>query len=59
MDHKGFYITKFLRKGVDPPIAIDSQIDDPTYGRSINWCPQQYRLGTYNQVNFNEWNFSE
>ena len=46
MDHKGFYITKFFRQGVDPPIAIDSQIDSPTYGRSANWCPAKYRIGT-------------
>jgi hypothetical protein len=58
MDHKGFYVTKFLRQGVDPAIAIDDQIQNPTYGRSINWCPTEYRRGTNEEVDFTEWNYT-
>lgn len=58
MDHKGFYVTKFLRQGTDPAITIDAQIDNPLYGRSINWCPTEYRQGDNTEVDFTEWNFS-
>jgi hypothetical protein len=61
MDHKGFYITKFMRQGTDPAVAIDAQIMDARFGRSINWCPASpvnYRQGTFDEVDFNEWNFS-
>jgi hypothetical protein len=58
MDHKGFYVTKFLRQGVDPSITIDAQIDNPTYGRSVNWCPTDYRRGDNTEVDFNEWSFT-
>lgn len=57
-DHKGIYITKFLRQGTDPSIAIDAQIMNETYGRSINWCPTAYRRGTYDQCEFTNWSFS-
>jgi hypothetical protein len=61
MDHKGPYITKFMRQGTDPVVAIDAQIMDARFGRSINWCPASplnYRQGTFDEVDFNEWNFS-
>jgi hypothetical protein len=57
-DHKGIYITKFLRAGTDPAVPIDDQIMNSSYGRSINWCPTDYRQGTYDQVEFTNWNFS-
>ena len=57
MDHKGFYITRFLRYN-EPPIPIDDQIDNEAYGISINWCPPRLRTGTFEEVDFNYWNFS-
>lgn len=57
MDHKGFYITRFLRTDM-PSIEIDEQIMDPTYGVSINWCPLQYQFGDYNEVDFNSYSFA-
>ncbi len=57
MDHKGFYITRFLRDDM-PAIAIDDQIEDPEYGVSINWCPEQYRIGDDSQIDFTNYNFS-
>lgn len=57
MDHKGFYITRFLRNDM-PAIAIDDQIEDPEYGVSINWCPEQYRIGDDSQVDFTNYNFT-
>lgn len=57
-DHKGIYITRFLRAGETPSMAIDDQIMDPTYGISINWCPEQYRVGDFSQIDFTNWNFS-
>jgi len=44
MDHKGFYITPFFRAGTTPSMDIQKQIDSA--GVSINWCPQQYRIGS-------------
>jgi hypothetical protein len=57
MDHKGFYVTRFLRSDV-APIAINDQIEDPSYGVSINWCPADYRIGDDVQVDFTNYNFS-
>jgi len=57
MDHKGPYITKFLRSG-SLPIEINAQILDPAYGVSINWCPTEYWIGNYMDLEFNEWSFS-
>jgi len=55
MDHKGFYITPFRRLG-DSTIDIHDHIN--SLGTSINWCPSQYRQGTYQEVDFNKYNFS-
>jgi hypothetical protein len=55
MDHKGFYITRFWRIG-DPAIALDEQAD--LYGTSINWCPPAYRKGSFDELEFTRWSFS-
>lgn len=57
MDHKGFYITRFIRSN-ELPIPIDDQIDNEAYGVSINWCPVRLRHGSWDDVDFNYWNFS-
>ena len=57
MDHKGFYITEFVGKN-DPQVAIDKVIDDPQYGVNVTWCPPQYRIGSYSDVDFSGWAFS-
>lgn len=55
MDHKGVYITPF-RRDTDPAIEIDDGVDK--YGTSINWCPERYRFGDYNEVDFTCWSFT-
>jgi hypothetical protein len=55
MDHKGFYVTRFWRIG-DPTIALDEQAD--IYGTSINWCPPVYRKGSFDELEFTRWSFS-
>ncbi|MBD3241626.1 MAG: hypothetical protein GF331_13635 [Chitinivibrionales bacterium] len=55
MDHKGFYITPF-RHTYHEQISLDEHVD--VYGTSINWCPTEYRLGLYSEVDFTDWNFS-
>jgi hypothetical protein len=57
MDHKGFYVTRFMYDTM-APIARDSVIMSPAYGVSINWCPEKYRLGTYDKLGFTSWSFS-
>jgi hypothetical protein len=53
-EHLGFVVTPF-RRSTDPAITIDDHIDK--YGLSINWCPPQYRFGTWDQMDFHAWNF--
>jgi len=58
MEHKGFYITKFM-KSTSPKILIDDVIGNSLYGVSINWVPSAYRVGTYSEMNdFSGWSFS-
>jgi hypothetical protein len=57
MDHKGFYVTRFMFDTM-PAINRDSVILSPKYGISINWCPTQYRIGTYDELGFTGWSFS-
>jgi hypothetical protein len=54
--HKGFYITPFFRKGIDPPMKLNDQA--LVNGVSINWCPAEYRFGDHGTVDFADWNFS-
>jgi hypothetical protein len=54
MDHKGFYITPF-RHCTDSPITVIENTD--VYGISINWCPVEYRLGIWSDVNNGNWVF--
>ena len=55
MDHKGFYMTRFFRAG-DPAANLYTIPDE--HGVSINWCPENYRYGSYSDVDFNGWSFS-
>jgi hypothetical protein len=55
MDHKGFYITTFFRRG-SPGVDIQRMPQDNS--ESINWCPPSYRYGAYYEVDFNGWSFS-
>jgi hypothetical protein len=57
MDHKGFYVTRFMYDTM-PPIPRDSVILSPAYGISINWCPAQNRIGSWDQLGFGQWSFS-
>jgi hypothetical protein len=57
MDHKGFYVTRFMYDTM-PSIERDAVVLDSTYGISINWCPTQYRVGTYDELGFTGWSFS-
>jgi hypothetical protein len=57
MDHKGFYITCFMYDTM-PSVPRDSVVLSANYGISINWCPSQYRIGTYRQLGFSAWSFS-
>ncbi len=54
-DHKGFYVTRFWRRG-DSAVKIDDIVD--TYGISINWAPPHYRRGEFDEVDFTSWNFA-
>jgi hypothetical protein len=55
LDHKGIYITPFF-KDDQPQIDFHDQID--VHGISTNWCPERYRFGAYNEVDFTYWYFS-
>jgi hypothetical protein len=57
LDHKGFYVTRFMYDTM-PAIERDQVIMDSAYGLSINWCPEPYRFGTYDEVGFTNWSFS-
>jgi hypothetical protein len=52
MDHKGFYITPF-RHCTDSAVTVIENTD--VYGISINWCPVEYRLGIWSDVNNGNW----
>jgi hypothetical protein len=55
MDHKGFYVAPFLRSGSP---AIDIMTIPDQHGLSINWCPSTYQYGSYSQVDFGLWSYS-
>lgn len=55
VSHRGFYITPF-RHDTDPPVGIHEHAT--VYGTSINFCPQEYRYGAWDEVDFRGWHFS-
>jgi hypothetical protein len=57
LDHKGFMITRFMKKGT-PPVKVDEVFLDPRYGVSSNFCPLQYQRALWDEVNFDKWYFS-
>jgi hypothetical protein len=52
MDHKGFVVLPF-QKVDDPQLGFHEAIDEHAF--SINWVPEKYRFGLYNEVDFTEW----
>jgi hypothetical protein len=57
LDHKGFYVTKFLDDSSEP-IHIDSVPVDPRSGVSINWSPTKFHHGSFSEVDFSNWAFA-
>lgn len=55
MDHKGVYITPFLRSGSQ---GVEITGLPRSKGVSINWCPSDYWYGLYNEFDFDEENFT-
>lgn len=58
MDHKGFYITRWLENSVAAPIRIDECIDNPAYGVSINWAPEPFRTGDFIVADCRSWSWA-
>jgi hypothetical protein len=57
LDHKGFYITRFLEQGSEA-IHVDSVPVDPRSGVSINWSPTKFHHGSFSEVDFSNWSFA-
>lgn len=55
MDHKGFMVQRFLRAD-ETPIAWHDQVNAGV-ALSFNWCPEEFRVGDYEEVDFNDWYF--
>ncbi|HEX3019814.1 MAG TPA: hypothetical protein VHP36_05915 [Chitinispirillaceae bacterium] len=53
--HKGFYVTGFYR-WTDPPVDVREQVNRYCY--SLNWCPSEYHVGEFNEVDFGNYYFT-
>lgn len=53
--HAGFFITRFYH---DHDSAVDLREYVHKYAISLNWCPKQYRLSIWSEVDFANYNFS-
>jgi len=55
MRHKGFVLLPF-KENTDP--SLDWTTFVMNYALSVNWCPVEYRIGSLNDIDFGEWNYT-
>jgi hypothetical protein len=55
MRHKGFVLLPF-KENTDPPLDWTAFMMNNSI--SVNWCPVEYRIGSLNDIDFGEWNYT-